>query len=386
MTTRHSLPVLALVCGLPPPHHGMTVYYDALFRSRFVDAFTIHHIDTSDRRNLDNVGALDFRNIILALKNLFELGRVCVKHKPDIVYVPNAQNTLGFLRDGLLIMIASLTCRARIVMHFHGGDSFQEFRAKSGFLMQRFIAFTLQRVDRAIVLGNRLQYLFSNEIPDVKVVPNGIEVKKLRPREYQDSRTCVRISFLGTLVESKGVLDLLKAAVVLRHNEDFHFELRLAGDWWAQEPETKIKAKGLVEEYGLSGMVRFIGRVSGDQKEEFLHTTDIFVLPTKNDGFPLVILEAMAAGCPVISSRGVGAIEEVVENRQTGLLIEPGLPAEILSAIVEMGDDATILSRMGEAGRQRFERLYTFEKCAQRLSSALLAGRFECEPCETGAA
>ncbi len=363
--------VVVLVSALPPPHHGMTVFYEALLRSSFVDAFNIHHIDTSDKRNLDNVGALDIRNVVLGFKNLAELAYACFRYRPEIVYVPNAQNTLGFLRDGLFILIAAITSNARIIMHFHGGDAFQQFRTKSSPLMRWFIRLVLKRVDRAIVLGQRLRYLFANDISDIQVVPNGIEVTEYGQREYRDGKAGVRLSFLGAMIESKGVLDLLKAAVILRHETNLLFELRLAGDWWTQEPATKITAMRMIQEHDLTEIVRFVGRVGGAEKKEFLRTTDILVLPTKNDGFPLVILEAMAAGCAVVSSRGIGAIEDVILDGVSGSLVNCNEPSVLASTICKIAQDADVIRRMGQSGKERYQTLYTFEKCAELMIKAL---------------
>jgi glycosyltransferase involved in cell wall biosynthesis len=80
----------------------------------------------------------------------------------------------------------------------------------------------------------------------------------------------------------------------------------------------------------------------------------------------LVILEAMAAGCPVISTR-VGAIPEVVVDGVTGILVEKQNPQQLADAIMRLVDDPALRQRMGEAGRKRFEEHYTFERCAERL-------------------
>jgi glycosyltransferase involved in cell wall biosynthesis len=104
----------------------------------------------------------------------------------------------------------------------------------------------------------------------------------------------------------------------------------------------------------------------GEQKELYLLDTDIFVLPSWSEGFPLVILEAMAAGCPVISTR-VGAIPEVVLDGVTGILVEKQNPQQLAQAMITLIENPDLRRQMGQAGRKRFEEHFTFDRCIDRM-------------------
>jgi glycosyltransferase involved in cell wall biosynthesis len=281
------------------------------------------------------------------------------------VYIPISQNTWGFFRDGLFVLIGRWFSKARTVIHYHGGESFLDFWRNANSIMKWYIPFVLERVDVAIVLGKRLQDIFKSTVARVETVPNGITFNPTLRAHRGNHGGVVYISYLGGLFKAKGVVDLVRAAaLVLKKRSTAHF--RFAGEWWVQEPETKREVKQILQNSDISSHVSFVGRILGEQKELYLLDTDIFVLPSWSEGFPLVILEAMAAGCPVISTR-VGAIPEVVLEGITGILVEKQNPQQLADAIIRLVDDPELRQRMGEAGRKRFEEHYTFERCAERL-------------------
>ncbi len=168
---------IILVGSIPPPYHGSGIYFQNLLNSKIKDEFDVIHLDISDHRNLDNLSRLDFTNAYLAVKNIFELIAKLRKHKPDLVYIPVASNFLPYLRDGKFILSASMFSKAKIVIHLHEGKYFrEEFFNNSNLLVKYFIKKTLSKVDTAIVLGEKLKYVFEGFVADVKVCPNGIEV------------------------------------------------------------------------------------------------------------------------------------------------------------------------------------------------------------------
>jgi glycosyltransferase involved in cell wall biosynthesis len=103
-----------------------------------------------------------------------------------------------------------------------------------------------------------------------------------------------------------------------------------------------------------------------------LRDADIFAFPTfyPNEAFPLVLLEAMAAGLPVISTT-VGGIPDMVIDGETGLLVPPGEVSSLASALRRLVTDSGLRIRMGQAGRGRFMRHYTLEQYEANLSDLL---------------
>jgi glycosyltransferase involved in cell wall biosynthesis len=365
---RVSKKTLVLVGAIPPPHHGQTLFTEALLGSTIHEAFTVYHLDTSDKRSLDNIGAFDIGNLLLGLRATVGLIQYCLR-RPDIVYVPLSQNVWGFLRDGLLILTASALSNAAIVIHFHGGESFNQFRRSTNLLMKWFIAFVLRRTDLAIVLGKRLRHIFAADARRVEVVPNGIDSFLSIQHMRDDQRDGATVCYLGGLFRAKGVVDLVRAAAIVFKTHP-HVRLKFAGEWWGQEPDTKHEALEIVATSGIARNVEFIGKVTGLTKEQFLLDADILVLPSWSEGFPLVILEAMSAGVPVIAT-DVGAIPEVVVDNVTGILVEKQNPQQLASAILRLVENPDLRRRMGEEGRKRYREFYTFQHCANRLIEVL---------------
>jgi glycosyltransferase involved in cell wall biosynthesis len=357
---------IMVIGPLPPPIHGVTVFTESLIKSNLVQNFQIIHLDTSDHRNLDNIGCFDLLNVAKALKHTIQLIAFCLTKRPDIVYLPNSQNELGYLRDGIFILATHFFSRAKIIMHYHGGESFIDFRANTNRIMKWFISLTLRKVEVAIVLGERLRYIFSDTITKISVIPNGIF---FNPGERPTgNKKSLQVSFLSNFFRSKGILNLLEAAsVILKSHSDIHF--CFVGVWPGQEPETRREAMDFVKcnnlEYGIKFRPPIINY---NDKRNFFFNTDIFVFPSWNDSFGLVNIEAMAAGCPVISSRNVGAISEVVIDGITGILVTPKNSLELARGITRLIENPRLRKDMGMAGRRRYLSHFTLDKNITELS------------------
>jgi glycosyltransferase involved in cell wall biosynthesis len=354
---------IILIGGVPPPYHGVTQYTYNLLHSAVDEAFEVWHLDTSDHRSVDNLSRLDPINVILALKNLARLVVLLLKSKPHLVYLPVSVTPLPYLRDGLFILCTALFSKAKVVVHLHGGRFFrEEFYGKANTLIRVFIRWTMRNTHSAIVLGESLTSVFHGLARHTAVVPNGSTFRPTRQREaVKRSNSSLQVGYLGNLFEAKGILDVLEAArTVVKHHPSVTFAF--AGAWWNQEPQTKEKAISFVERNGLRQRVSFLGVIFDQAKEQFLFETDIFVFPSWNEGLPLVILEAMAAGCPVISTRDVGAIPDVVKDGITGMLVEKKNPDQIAAAICRLVESPDLRERMGKAGKERYEKYYTMER------------------------
>jgi glycosyltransferase involved in cell wall biosynthesis len=370
VTRRRNSSRVLLIGSLPPPYHGSTLYFQSLLNSRIWQEFDVLFLDTSDRRDLTNLGRFDAANVYLATRSIIQLAFLCLIKRPVLVYVPISQNVPGFLRDGTFILVSSFLSRAKIVVHLHGSH-FRDFFENTSSFMRWLIKTSLKRVDTAIVLGNRLKKIFDGLVNHVEVVPNGIPSVPLASVKVDETHEgYLQIGYLGNLLKSKGVLDLLAAArSVLEKHPKTRF--RFAGAWWQQEPETKEQALRFIHENGLGGSVEFTGVVLNGDKEDFLAAMDIFVLPTwyPIEGLPLVVLEAMAHGCPVISTRDVGAIPEVVVDGVTGILVERQNPQQLSQAIIRLIENPKLRESMARAGRERFEKNYTMDINVENMIS-----------------
>ncbi|HMS64856.1 MAG TPA: glycosyltransferase family 4 protein [Ignavibacteria bacterium] len=356
---------IIMIGSLPPPYHGSNVYFHNLLNSELKDNFDISHLDISDHRNLDNLSKLDLTNVYLALKNLIMLFVLIKKIKPELIYIPIASNFLPYLRDGLFILLSSYFSKAGIVIHLHEGNFFRKvFYYESGYFNKKFIEYSLSKVNTAIVYTEALKSNFEGFVKNIVAFPNGLKTETITDRNIikQRSSENIQINFMGNFFESKGVLEIIKAAaIVTEKRKDVTFNL--AGTWLKNEEKTRLKAEDLIKENQLGSVVKFRGILTGKEKNKFMEETDIFLFPTwyPYEGCPMVILDVMSFGKPVISTKDTGAIPEMVIDGETGILTEPKNVEQIAKAILKLIDNIELMIQMGKTGRERFEKLFTME-------------------------
>jgi glycosyltransferase involved in cell wall biosynthesis len=202
----------------------------------------------------------------------------------------------------------------------------------------------------------QLAQLAGGQTP-VHLVYHGVEVKG-RTRSSSGCDTA-RILAVGRLVEKKGHETLLLAASLLR-DRGLDFSLRLAGEG----PEWS-RLQRLVHELRLGDRVVFLGPLSESEVRAEYEQADVFALPCRKlangdqDGLPNVILEAMAHGLPVVSTR-LDGITEAIEDGDSGLLADQDDPAALAGQLAHLIENVELRERIGEAGRgrvaARFER------------------------------
>lgn len=201
----------------------------------------------------------------------------------------------------------------------------------------------------------------------VNVIPNGIDLEG-----YQDlpAKAAIReklglhddekvIVFVGTLRPIKGLRYLIEAMNIIRQ-EDTAAKLMLVGDG-----EERQRLEVLVKEWDLGGAVTLVGRVPNERVPQCLAAADVFVLPSLSEGFPNVVLEAMAAGLPVVASR-VGGLPEIIDEGQNGFLVAPKSPEQIADRVLLLLGDDELRARISENNREKV-RAYSWESVVDRL-------------------
>lgn len=362
VTTRGAPPAVVVVGPVPPPFHGGSVATSFVLRSRIASAYRLLHLDTTDRRGLANIGRFDAGNVLLALRHTARLLALLATARPAAVYVPLAQNRLGLLRDAALVL-PSLAAGRAVVLHVHG-SGLRDFYDGADVLTRALIRTMLGRAARVIVLGDALRPMVEGLVREERVaaLPNGTPDVFSAARRTTRRPGPVRLLYLGNLREAKGVLELLDATVRLRR-AGHDVELHLAGGFSSPADEDAVRARLLP----IAEHVRLHGVVEGARKERLLQDADIFAFPSHTEGHPYVVLEAMAAGLPVVTTT-LPTLRETVVDGHTGLLVAPGDATALAEGLATLVRDPDRRNRLGAAGRARFEAHYSFDVWSARLA------------------
>ena len=354
-------PRILVVAPTPPPYHGGSVITENLLQSDLSEQFDFILLDIADRRGISNIGALEIKNIYLAAFHGLKFIYLLIRFNPDLIYLQVSQGIWGYLRD-LLFLLPSRLFQKKILIHLHG-SAFAQFYKSMPSLLSELTRYVFEKEVWGVVLGKCLisQFVSLLQPERIFVVPNGIRVIEKVNDTCVSINGKIRMLYLANLMETKGVLELINIVpeVVKRYpNTVFTF----AGEkTYKAEME---KAWSIVAKYHLKEFVNMPGVVKGIEKEKLLRSADIFVFPPKaQEGQPLVILEAMAAGLPVISTDR-GAIKETVVNGVTGFIISPGDRQELLEKVTVLIEDEELRLKMGIEGRKRFQEHYTTQRWA----------------------
>jgi len=352
----------------PPPYYGVSIATKNILDSNLQRRFKLVHLNTADRRSLSNIGRIDFRNIYLAFLHFLKFLWLCIKERPKVVYIPISQGILGYLRDCLFIIPATFL-GSKVIVHLHG-SYFRKLYEKSNILFKILIRSSLKKVSCAIVLGKSLRYIFEGLIPEerIVVVSNGIDENLFKDHNtdrIKKEKRHYKIIFLSYLAKSKGFFDIIEAIPeVLQYYIDAEFYF--AGEFWLTEAE-KRKVDYIITIKELDQNIKFQGTVIGNKKADFLLSSDIFVLPSYNEGQPLVIIEAMAAGLPIITT-DTGTIKEMVIDGENGFIVKKKTPKEIAEKIIILLEDEKLRREMGQKSRERFLKYYTKDKFISNLA------------------
>ena len=147
----------------------------------------------------------------------------------------------------------------------------------------------------------------------------------------------------------------------------------VAGDWLARGTPEQKNVERLLDESGFRDRIRFLGEVRGSDKAALLVRTDIYVLPTYYpfEGQPNAIIEAMAAGCAVVST-DYAAIPETVADGETGIIVPTRDVPALTAAVTRLCRDRGVLWGMAKASYARYREGYTGEQSSDRVGASIL--------------
>ena len=292
------------------------------------------------------------------------VGRVTLglrfKHQAREVLEAQRFDVLHFHEPFVPFLSPTMLDQSRTVniatFHAFGGFS------PSYWIGKRFAGRLAERLHGRIAVSGAARHFISRYFPgDYVIIPNGVDLDRYTHADpYEELRDgTLNILFVGRLEERKGLIHLLKAYHRLRKRKvDARLLVVGAGP----------KLREYTRYVGLRGIrdVEFLGRVTDEQKVRYFASADIYCAPnTGQESFGIVLLEAMAAGVPIVAS-DIHGFKRVVERNVQGLLVEPRNPRALAAALYSLARDPDLRHEMGDAGRARAPE-FSWDRVTERI-------------------
>lgn len=350
---------ICVIGPLPPPMNGLTKALDTILRSnQFNSALNINMVNLSSSQ-VGMSGQFSFQKVRALIRALINLKDIQKREKKiNTYYLTIAQSTFGCLRDvTLLNQIYNNKENARVVLHLHGGG-FQRFYKNANPILRDLIKRYYSKADTLIVLSHNLKSMFDGVVnkEKIQVVENCVDnaflisdsdiEKKLRITKSKS----LRIVYLSNMIKTKGYLDVLCAAKILNEMK-IDCEFIFAGKFVNYEQKNEFYK--FIIDNRLDDYVKYLGVVGGEDKKGLLMNGDIFILPTyyPPEGQPISILEAMASGMAIITTKH-GGIPDIISEGVNGFFVREQDPKTISEKVIEMVHNPQIVIDMGKNNRR----------------------------------
>ena len=361
--------VRILVIGqLSPPVHGSNIMTEIFMRSLQNIGHHVSIVEKTFSQEVKDVGKFSITKLLRVPLISLKIIHQVVFNKPDLCFYFISVKLPSFLVDALFLGLIRLL-GVNYVLYSHG-KGLLDLGTNSARLVRLVVRKTLSGSAGALVLGERLKHDLNKFIPDRRLflLPNAIpDIGREDIQLSRKDKGPVQILFLSNLRPSKGTLEYLQMAQkVVEQCKEVRFILAgsCRSDFFFHQINDVIKREGLID------FVEMPGAIYGPEKDRFFRESDIFVFPSHRDASPLVILEAMQRGLPVISSNQ-GAIPEVVQDGVSGYIIDPRNIDLLANSVLKLVKNRELSKNMGEAGRRLYEEFFTIQAYEKRLDQAV---------------
>lgn len=332
---------------------------------------TLYPVRLAFSRSIDEVGQAGWRKVghLVAVVARIARARLQAGRHAVLYYAPASPNRVPFWRD-VILLGTTRWLFATTVFHFHANGLaglYPRLTAPER-LLYRLI---YRRPEVAIALSELAradaEHLQSRRI---EVVPNGIPdanpAGETVPPHNEGTR---QILFLATITEGKGIGVVLDALARLQ-SDGLDVHLTAVGPFASASEQTRWQARA--EALGVAGRVTWAGSRQGVEKWAAYRAAEVFCFPThySAEGFPVVVIEAMMWGRPVVATRW-RALPELVSDGVNGTLVPPQDPEALATALRAILNDPEKLASWGQAGRERFVTSYTAERFRERMETVL---------------
>ena len=343
---------------------GVSTHLNQIFSSAIAKDFDLHHFQVGSEGRRESRAGMICRLLISPIT----LSITIIRYFPSIVHLNMSMGQKSYWRD-LVYLIISKLMGQRVVFQIHGGLLPQELFSHSK-LLTRLLRVVLRHCDIIVLLARTELNAYREFVPKARLelIANAIEVEGVIKKNTTPKPGPLKVVYVGRLIKTKGINEVIEAFYLLS-KENRKIQLTIAGS--GQE---KANLQNRVTELGLDEFVVFAGEVFGAQKNKIWHEADLFVFPTYHkEGLPYSVLESMAAGTPIITTR-VGALPDIIEEGVHGFFVPAKDPEALAESIARLDSDRELLALMSSAARDRVIKEYSLSRLAndfQRLYNSL---------------
>lgn len=346
---------IVLLLKLPPPITGATLMNSYVAESQLLtEHFNVRILKVSYKDSIEDVRFLSLKKFYILISTWFKLLSTLRLFKPKQVYFQISPVGIAFFRDCTYVFLIKIF-RISIIYHLHG-KGIKEYVSESR--LKKAIYKWAFRDSSVICLSDLLISDISNIYKEKPYILANAIVNNDFYLNYDSKGEIVNIIFLSNIILSKGIIDFLEGLKLLvTQFQTDSFKAFIIGkevDLNRTDLESEINLRS------LNNKVEYIGAKYNDEKKEILNNSHILVHPTHNDVWGLVILEAMQAGLSVIATKE-GAIPEIIEDGETGFLIDKNRPEQIADKLSFLIKNPETIKKMGIAGREKFLAKYTLD-------------------------
>ena len=319
---------------------GVTNYLELLTQNLDNQKFQVKHF-------VQGKSSTKWKNIFLPfiiLSQLIKFKRIVKTYNPDIVHINPSLGWTAIIRDFAFLKIAKKK-RIPVLFFIHGWEHTLSNKFKENGYWKNYFEKRFALADAIVVLANEFkEELVKLGIPEerIHVSSTMVESEKYCP-ENKDFSPPFKILFCASMQRKKGPYEVLNAApLVLEKYPDTKFI-------FVGEGVELENLKRMSKDLGLKNIL-FTGYISPEEKIKNFKNANIFVYPSYyGEGFPTVILEAMAAGMPLVTTP-VGGLADALEDGKQGLIIKsmPPNPEEIAEKIIQLIENEELMKKMSE--------------------------------------
>jgi glycosyltransferase involved in cell wall biosynthesis len=364
-----------LVVGqTPPPYGGVHIMIQRFVNTRYDDVQLLH-VRMGFNEKMDSVGRVQIKKVfhMLAVIARIYYHRL-FKGVRIMYYPPGGPDRVPMIRD-IAVLLSTRWLFSKTIFHFHAGGTSELYDKLPGW-QRWFFRKAYFGTDAAIrlsaltpedgkIMQTKREYLVPNGIDDP--CPN---IVLPRPQEAITPDRPLRILFVGIIRESKGALVLIEACGKLAAR-GIPFRVEIMGQPHSEEFATHLRKR--IDELNLNEHVHFLGMLTGDIKFEAYARADVFCFPSffNCEAFPLVLLEAMAHGLPVVSTNWRG-IPSIVDEGETGFLVDTHDADGVANRLEILAGDSQLRECMALAARTKFLGEFTWKLHAARMRQVLV--------------